>query len=181
MQLQKYLNVWLVENANENRKLFSNNDLRVLFPGISNESFRTLLSRAVKDGCLSRVCRGVYLYEKVSQNGFELFYVAALLRADGFNYVSLETVLSELNIISQIPLNKIFVMSSGRSNVISCGKFGEIEFIHTNQKPSEIKDCLFYDEKCKMWKANAKQALRDMKETKRDCDLIDWEVVNEFV
>ncbi|MFV9956330.1 MAG: hypothetical protein AB8V23_04710 [Candidatus Midichloria sp.] len=36
-------------------------------------------------------------------------------------------------------------MSSGRSNIISCGKFGTIEFVHTKQKPDSIMPQLEYD------------------------------------
>jgi hypothetical protein len=55
--------------------------------------------------------------------------------ADKFNYISLETVLSDAVVISQIPLNWISIMSSGRSSIISCGEFVTIEYVHTRQEP----------------------------------------------
>ena len=48
-------------------------------------------------------------------------------------------------------------------------------------KPSQVKDQLTYDAARRMWKANVSQAIRDMKATNRNCDLIDWEVANELI
>ena len=72
-------------------------------------------------------------------------------------------------------------MSSGRSNVVSCGEFGTIEFIHTNQKPADIMEQLIYDANSRLWRASVTLALRDMKVTHRNCDLIDWDIANEFI
>jgi hypothetical protein len=167
--------------ANAERYLFTPSDLRALFPDLSDLAFKTLLSRAVKENYLERVCRGLYLYQQSVQNGLLLFHAAARLRANAFNYLSLETVLSETGVISQVPMNWISVMSSGRSNVIACGRWGTIEFIHTRQKPEELRKDLSYDSRYKMWKASVALALRDMRATHRSLDLIDWSVANELI
>ena len=61
--------------------LFTPDDLRSLLPDLSDAAFKTLLSRAVKEGHLVRLCRGLYLYEKVAvNNGRLLFHAAARLR-----------------------------------------------------------------------------------------------------
>jgi len=178
----KYLIRWLTENANSKHYLFRLKDLRSICPDLSDSAFKTLLSRATTEGYLTRVCRGLYLYEKVApQDGLLLFHAAVLMRANDFNYISLETVLSEAGVISQIPLNWISIMSSARSNIISCGKFGTIEFIHTLQKPTNLIGELSYDKNCGLWRANVSLALRDMKVTRRNCDLIDWDIANEFI
>lgn len=162
--------------------LFTPYDLRALAPDLSDGAFKTLLSRAVQQGYLARVCRGLYLYARVAPtHGLLLFHAAARLRADGFNYLSLETVLSDAGVISQVPLNWISVMSSGRSSVISCGRWGTIEFVHTNQHPIDLKGLLQYDARCRLWRASVPQALRDMRATHRSLDLVDWSVANEFV
>lgn len=182
MQPIKILFDWLRKNANNKHFLFSFQDLRALFPNLTDAAFKALINRAAKLGYLYRVCRGLYAYQDaIPADGLFLFHVAAYLRRDEFNYISLETVLSDLGVISQVPINRIFIMSSGRSNSISCGEFGAIEFVHTNQKPEEVMDNLVYDQDCGMWRANLKLALRDMKMTKRSCDLIDWDVANELV
>jgi predicted transcriptional regulator of viral defense system len=181
-QPMKFLSNWLEKNSNNEHYLFSTRDLRQLFLGMSNSAFKTLLSRAARIGHLVRVCRGLYAYQKaIPLDGHFLFHVAAYLRAHEFNYISHETVLSDLGIISQIPISTITIMSSGRSNRISCGRFGRIEFVHTSKKPTDIMEHLFYDARCGLWRADAYLALRDMKAAHRNCDLIDWEVAHEFV
>lgn len=182
MQPMKYLTNWLDKYANNEHYLFTSQDLRALCPDLSDSAFKTLLSRTVRAGYLDRMCRGLYIYRQaMPSSGLVLFHAAALLRADQFNYISLETVLSDAGIISQIPMNWISVMSSGRSNIVSCREFGTIEFIHTCQKPDQIMTQLFYDPNCRLWRATIPLALRDMKATHRNCDLIDWDIANELV
>ena len=182
MQPMRILSDWLQENANNEHYLFVPQDLRALFPDLSDSAFKTLLSRAVRSGYLTRICRGLYTYKKaIPPTGLLLFHAAAYLRSNTFNYISLETVLSDSGVISQIPINRISIMSSGRSSIVSCGTFGTIEFIHTNQKPTDIMEQLSYDAPCRLWRANVALALRDMKATRRNCDLIDWDIANELI
>jgi predicted transcriptional regulator of viral defense system len=182
MQPMKYLLNFLDNNAKENYYLFTLKDFRALFPYLNDNTFKTLLSRTVKAGYLTRICRNIYIFNKnMAQNGLILYHIAALLRADQFNYISLENILSEYGIISQIPINHLSIMSSGRSNIISCDQFGVIEFIHTNKKPSSILKQLSYDKKYKLWRASPKLAFQDMKSTHRNLDLINMEILHEFI
>ncbi len=182
MQPLKILSNWLQQNASDTHYIFSLQDLRALCPTLSEGAFKTLLSRAVKLGLLERVCRSIYTYQSATySHGLLLFHTAAHLRSNEFNYISLETVLSDAGIISQVPINTITIMSSGRTNKVSCGRFGTIEFVHTAQKPEVIRDELSYDPACRLWRASTKLAIRDMKRTNRNCDLIDWSVVHELI
>lgn len=182
MQPLRYLLNWLQQHANGEHYLFALRDLRVLFPDLSDLAVKTLLSRTAGAGHLVRICRGLYAYRQaIPPSGLLLFHVAAYLRANEFNYISLETVLSDAGVISQVPINWISVMSSGRSNVISCGEFGTIEFVHTSRKPTDVMDQLSYDANCRLWRASVALALRDMRATRRNCDLIDWDIANEFI
>lgn len=177
MQPMKHIGQWLAEHANSDHYLFKSTDLRALCLNLSDNAFKTLLNRIVGAGVLIRVCKGIYLYKKaLPHDGLLLFHIAALMRANHFNYISLETVLSDLGIISQIPINRITIMSSGRSNTIRCANYGVIEFIHTTQKPAALIDQLVYDKACGLWRANAELALKDMKVTHRNCDLINWDM-----
>lgn len=177
-----YLINRLEKIADSQHFLYSLRDLKALLPALSMPAFKTLLSRAVKDGYLERACKGLYLFPKVMPNdGLLLFHIAARLRADEFNYVSLETVLSEAGVISQIPLSSISLMSSGRSNRIACADLGTIEFIHTERKPTALMSQLTYDVGCGLWKANIALALEDMRIAHRNLDLIDWDVANELI
>ncbi len=171
MQPLKKLAMTLDSLASREHSLFASSDLRAAFE--KYDQLPVLLSRAVKAGLLKRICRGIYLYPKAGYSmGDLLFHTAARLRADEFNYISLETALSDAGLISQIPINWITIMSSGRSHVVDCGEFGHIEFIHTEQRPEEICGELAYDPARHLWRASEKQALRDMKMTRRSMDLV---------
>lgn len=162
--------------------LFTPGDLRALLPGLSAAAFKTLLSRAAVEGSLARVCRGIYLYEPAAAaSGLVLFHTAARLRAGAFNYISLETALSDAGVISQVPIQRITIMSSGRSSVISCGRWGAIEFVRTRQAAGDVREHLHYDARCRLWRADVAQALRDMRATHRSTDLVDWKAAHELV
>jgi hypothetical protein len=113
--------------------------------------------------------------------GHLLFHAAARLRAGEFNYISLETVLSDAGVISQVPMNWISVMTSGRSHVVDCGDYGHIEFVHTAQRPDIVSHELTYDPDRRLWRASVRQALRDMKATRRSMELVDEEAARELV
>ena len=180
MQPMKQLEQVLAELADGEHYLFSSSDLQGALP--LQKDMAVLLSRAEKSRIIKRICRGIYLYARADYpRGLMLFHVAALLRAGEFNYISLETALSDAGVISQIHMNWITLMSSGRSNVIHCGDFGRIEFVHTTQKPDDVADRLIYDPTCRLWRAAPSLALRDMRATRRNKDLINWEVARELI
>jgi predicted transcriptional regulator of viral defense system len=180
MQPIRHLERLLADLATPERYLFSATDLQALCPPSSNLS--VLLSRAAKAGILHRVCRGIYLFPRVAYpRGRVLFHAAALLRANAFNYISLETALSDAGIISQVPFNRITLMSSGRTHTISCGSYGTMEFVHTARRPDDLAGQLTYDAACRLWRASPSLALRDMRATRRNLDLINPEVIHELV
>ena len=166
--------------ADREHCVFAASDLAAAVPGCGHVA--GLLSRAVKTGLLKRVCRGIYLYPVSDYpTGHLLFHAAARLRAGEFNYISLETVLSDAGVISQVPMNWISVMTSGRSHVVDCGDYGHIEFVHTAQRPDIVSHELTYDPDRRLWRASVRQALRDMKATRRSMELVDEEAAREFV
>ena len=111
--------------ADPEHYLFASSDLEAALPG--SRRLAVLLCRAQKAGVLKRVCRGIYINPRVNYpRGMVLFHAAARLRASGFNYISLETALSDAGVISQVPINWITLMSSGRSQVVDCGDLGEL-------------------------------------------------------
>lgn len=168
--------------ASPERYLFTPTDLRALVPELSVPAYRALLSRAGRGDRLQHLCRGLYLYLPAKPSaGRVLFHAAARLRANGLNYISLETVLSDCGIISQVPMNWITLMSSGRSSRVKCGRWGTIEFVHTRQRAASLASQLTYDTHCRLWRASPAQAMRDMRMARRDMDLVDWSVVNEFI
>jgi hypothetical protein len=182
MQPIRHLMNAISQLASPQACVFTPDDLRAILPEHSQAAFKTLLSRAVRDGHLARLCRGLYLYEKANPNrGLILPYAAAKLRPFGLNYLSLETVLSDAGVISQMPIDRIMVMSSGRSCVMDCGPWGSIEFVKTRQQAEALVGQLTFDPTTQLWRASVAQALRDMRATHRNTDLIDWKAAHEFV
>ena len=182
MQPVKPLAHVLSELADSDHYLFTLDDLQGALPHQGRDAFKVMVSRAQREGLLHRVCRGLYLYPHVAvPGGLLLYHAAARLRANQFNYISLESALSDAGIISQIPMNWVTLMSSGRSNVVQCGDFGHIEFVHTKKQAAAIADQLVYDTRCRLWRATVALAFKDMQATRRNLDLIDREALSEFI
>ena len=182
MQPIKQLTVTLEELAGPESYLFTLDGLSGADPDLSAPARKALIGRAVKSGLLMRVCRGLYLYPKVAYPyGLVLYHAVARLRAGDFNYISLESALSDAGIISQIPMNWITIMSTGRSYIYNCGSFGHIECVHTKKAPGQLADNVSYDFQCRMWRASVKLALQDMVKAKRNLDLVDMEVARELI
>ena len=182
MQPIKRLAQTLENLADEEHYLFSLRDLSAIIPGQSSAAFKALIGRAKKNGLLRPVCRGLYLYSKVNYPaGLILYHAAARLRAHEFNYISLESVLSDAGVISQVPMNWITLMSSGRNYIVDCGAFGHIEFIHTKKSINSVVSQTNYDPRCRLWRASVSLALRDMALSRKSTDLVDWEAAHEFI
>jgi predicted transcriptional regulator of viral defense system len=167
--------------TDEEHYLFRVSDFYQLFPGMRIDALRVLLGRAVKASVLQRFCQSLYLYPKVRRRkGFELYHAASRLREENFCYLSLESVLSEEGLISQIPLGWITVMTAGRSGIIPCGAWGSIEYIHTKKRFAGMEPFLTYDNRYRLWRASVRLALKDMRFAKRPMDLVDQEAAHEF-
>lgn len=180
MQPIRQLSEILRSLADRERCVFAASDLAGAVPDCGQ--LAVLLSRAAKGGVLRRVCKGIYFYPVADYPaGNLLFHAAARLRADAFNYLSLETVLSDAGAISQVPVNWISLMSSGRSHVVDCGDYGHIEFVHTAQRPDDVAGELVYDPDRHLWRASVRQAMRDMKATRRSLELVNEEVLHGLV
>jgi predicted transcriptional regulator of viral defense system len=180
MQPLQQLSRSLRQLADREHCVFAASDLAAAVPKCGH--LAGLLSRATKTGLLERVCRGIYLYSVPDYpRGHLLFHAAARLRAGEFNYISLETVLSDAGVISQVPMNWISIMTSGRSHVVNCGAYGHIEFVHTAKRPATVSEELAYDPDRRLWRASVRQAVRDMKATRRSLELVDEEALSELV
>lgn len=86
--------------------------------------------------------------------------------------MSLESRLSELGLISQIP-GVLTVMTSGRSGRIETA-FGAIEFTHTEREVSALIDAgqVVWDESRGIHLATAERACSDLKRVGRNLDLL---------
>ncbi len=181
MQSMKRLQQLLEQFADGEHYLFSSQDLRSGLADISDAAFMSLLTRATRDGLLRRVCRGIYINPRADyQPGLVLYHAAARLRAGHYVYLSLESVLSMHGIISQMPLNRITLMCSGRGGEIKCGDFGRIEFTHSKQSIDAIADELHYAGVLRLWVASPLLALSDLKHVGRNLDLVDQALFEEI-
>ena len=159
--------------SSEQTYLYSTADLRALMPNLSEEAFKSLIHRLCKVGPLRRLVKDIFLYSPVPiSHGDILFHVASKLRDYHFNYLSLETVLSRAGMISQVPVQWISLMSSGRSYTITVKGFGTIEFVHTKKRPSQVMKYLHYDHDLRLWVGDTDLAIQDMKHTHRNMGLV---------
>lgn len=104
-------------------------------------------------------------------------HVARTLRRGEYSYLSLESALSEYGVISQIPVNRLTVMTTGRKGMYET-PVGTIEFVHTKRKPTEILAGVV-DVNRPLRLATAQTAWRDLKRVGRNTHLVnEGELVN---
>jgi len=176
MQPLRILERSLRNLASPDAYLFSVAELSALLPHSSPKAFKMILTRAVQTGVLVRACRGIYLLAQPRfATGFELFHIAAKLRAGYFNYISRESALSELGLISQVPLQYASISSSGSGGVVDCGEFGRIEFTHTKKDPVSLAPFLHYDPQRRMMCADASLAASELRSSGRNLHLLNDE------
>jgi hypothetical protein len=92
------------------------------------------------------------------------------LRPWDFKYLSLESALSEAGVISQIP-SRLTLMTTGRTQTFAT-PYGIIEFVHTAQKPEDLRHQVVWDNRKGFPVATAKRALGDLKHVRRNLDLV---------
>lgn len=113
-------------------------DFAKLFPEEQEKALEKSLQRLVNDGLLERVSKGVYVNPTAhSKKGNVVEDIALALRRACFSYVSMESMLSEYGVISQVPVRRITIMTTGAKGVYDT-PYGTIEFTHTKRRPAEI-------------------------------------------
>lgn len=173
-ELRDRLNTW----DDKGRYVWTQRDLKMLFPGDSTKSLEMSLRRFVRDGTLIRACRGVYVLPRArSDTGFTIEHIAIALRRGHYSYVSLESALSEYGAISQVPLSVVTVMTTGRSGVIKT-TWGSIEFTHTRKSRSTILTGMVEIGRPLRF-ARAKTALADLQHVGRNLHLVDYEELED--
>ncbi len=175
-QLMQVLRFW----DKKNRHLFTKHELLKFFPCDSLKAFSESLNRMVKAGLLQRVCRGVYMNPNaMNTDQYTLEHIAKKLRLGEYNYVSLESALSEQGVISQIPIDRLTVMTTGREGIYET-PFGVIEFTHTKRSAINILNSTLLINQKPLRAATQKTAWRDLKRVGRNTHLVDEkEIDNE--
>lgn len=169
----------LSEWDRQGRYVFKRGDLAKIFHEDSPRAFKAGLNRLVQEGLLLRPARGVYAFAMAhSRDSHAIEHVALALRRGEYNYVSLESALSEYGVISQIPVDRLTVMTTGRKGVYGT-PLGTIEFVHTKRKPSAILAGVV-DVNRPLRLATAQTAWRDLKRVGRNTHLVnEGELVND--
>jgi hypothetical protein len=163
-----------LESLSQGKNLFFTiSDISAIYPEKEYNALRVMVYRAEKNDYIKRICKGLYGYISNISDGLNLYRIASHLRYDSFNYLSLESVLSEEGYISQIPINHIALMSSGRSYSYDCSPWGTVEFVHTTRSPGQVMSHLFFDNALGLWRADKELALYDLKRTGRYLDLLE--------
>ncbi|MDN5849760.1 MAG: hypothetical protein L0H63_09015 [Nitrococcus sp.] len=120
------------------RHVYTQSDLAHLFPADSPKTLQVSIDRLIQRGLLSRAARGIYVYEIGQGAGPDTIeYIVRAMRRGDYNYVSLESALSAYGVISQIPLDRLTVMTTGRKGAYRT-PWGVIEFTHTARRAREI-------------------------------------------
>jgi len=166
------------EWAQRGRVVFSLADLAKLFPDDRRKTLLAALGRLVNEGILARACRGVYVYLLAGNGGPHLIeQIAVTLRRGDYSYVSLESALSEYGAISQVPVDRLTVMTTGRSGVYRT-QWGIIEFTHTKRSPLDIlENCRPVGRPLRL--ATPQAAWRDLKRVGRNTHLVDLGVLRD--
>lgn len=162
----------------QGRFVFTLADLAKLFHEDSARALKDGLRRLVAEGLLERPARGVYLYALAHSRDSDMIeHIARALRRGEYNYVSLESALSEYGAISQVPLDRLTVMTTGRKGVYKT-PYGTIEFVHTKRSVGELLKRMT-DVGRPLQLATLQAAWSDLKRVGRNTHLVDESVIDD--
>ena len=167
----------LMRYDNEGTHVFTKKDLAKIFREDRTHALDASLIRLVRSGVLRRAVKGVYVNALSPNQGPDTIeYVARAMRRGDYNYVSLESALSEYGVISQIPM-RLTVMTTGRRGEYNT-PFGVIEFTHTARPTLDVINGMT-DVGRPLKFATKQTAYRDLKRVRRNLHLIDESVLHE--
>ena len=174
MTIFKLMNKLTIEAVNNDHcGIFSASDLALMLNREDNKAFRTVISKSISNQTLKRVTKGIYVNAHLPPDPKGAIYkIAKLLRWQYFNYVSLESQVSFLGMISQIPMGYLSVMTTGRSGSFTTD-YGKIEFTHTSRDIKLLKHSVYFDDEIGMFRANQKRAIADLKRVGRNIHMIE--------
>lgn len=139
---------------------------------------RTLAS-LVSAKALTRAARGVYVFAYSSHIGEgTLHQVACRLRHGELVWESLESALSRWGVISQMPVDRVTFMTTGREGEVRT-PYGVIEFTHCKLSWSRILPNLIARDDGLAPLASKRWAYRDLKATGRNLDLVDMDELED--
>ena len=168
--------VQILREFDKNKKyVFNKHDMLKLFQKDNPKALDEGLNRLVKAGVLTRACRGIYVNDNAqSYDAYVIEHIAKALRRGEYNYISLESMLSEYGVISQIPLDRLTVMTTGRRGIYKTS-YGVIEFTHTKRSMTNILEHIKTVVGRPLRVATKNTALRDIRRVGRNINLLQQE------
>lgn len=160
------------------RYVFSKAELRhLLFAMESKAAFERSIERLVASGLLERAARGVYVNPHARHaDSYTIERVAKSLRPGEYSYVSLESALSEYGVISQMPIDRLTVMTTGRRGEVHT-PWGVIEFTHTAKSPAKIIGHIQHVPGRPLRVASKALAWQELKRVGRNTAMVDQEAL----
>ncbi|MGI9280009.1 MAG: type IV toxin-antitoxin system AbiEi family antitoxin [Endozoicomonas sp.] len=132
----------------------------------------------MKQNLLIRAGKGIFVFALARDKGKDtLELIAKAMRRGEYSYVSLESALSDYGAISQIPIDRLTIMTTGRKGEYKT-PFGTIEFTHTKRTMAQIVNSMLVTGK-PLRMATKEAAWRDLKRVGRNTHLVDEQVLYE--
>ena len=142
------------------------------------EKLRSTIRRLLQVGIIERLARDLYWCEPLAANVLNpMEEIATTLRSGSLCYVSLESAAARWGIISQIPVDRLTVMATGREGLFQT-RFGTIELVHTKADALQIARNTVHAHDHFLPIASKRYTVRNLKHTHRSLDLIAWEELN---
>ncbi|MGH8455280.1 MAG: type IV toxin-antitoxin system AbiEi family antitoxin [Nevskiales bacterium] len=149
---------------------FRLSSLRLRFPQAERGLIKSLSSHQ-KAGLILKCDKGLYVNPRARSLPADILpALVPWLRPLKLNYLSLESVLSEESLISQVPA-RLTVMSTGKSRRCDT-PFGTIEFVHTKRALQTLSKELVATAVPGLYRAPAAIALRDLQRSGRNLGLV---------
>ena len=140
-------------------------------------TLRSTIGSLVGSGVLQRVARNLYHYAlSVQPSTFLAERAAIYLRRGHHCFESLESAASKWGFVSQTPIDRLTVMTTGREGTFHT-PFGTIEFVHTEAGIDEILDNTIVRPDNPLPIATREYTARNLRMCRRSTYLIDWNEV----
>lgn len=160
---------------------FTPSSFSVLLGGVERRYLRLLMKRLADTGVLVRAVRGVYVNPLARSLPADVrASLIPFIRPREFTYISLESRLSELGIISQVT-NTLTCMTTGETGYFAT-PWGNIDLVHTERDLEDtIAGEVFWRPDSPLPVASAKRAIMDLRRARRSTDLVDEETLRDIL
>lgn len=137
-----------------------------------NQWFVKFLADNTKAGPLRRLVKGYYESRLTPPEAdVAIYLLIRKLRRGYLNYISLESQLNYTGDISQIMMDRVTVITRGRSGWFET-PYGVIELTHTKKPVERLISNVYFDPDISMYRATTDQAISDLKAVRRNLHML---------